>query len=157
MKRRFYLHCLVPGLFLLAGVADGTAPGYAQTVIDGSGRGKAAQAATQAVAKHFQAPQDVRFRKIRSVGKNTVCGDVKGDGSAGFSEFGVSADENPVIFDNRPIPAALDFKEVNGWLNQSVALEDLEEMGCVPKGSYARYRDHLNKVMETRKDTTTTH
>ncbi|NHO33773.1 hypothetical protein [Acetobacter fallax] len=151
MKRQFGIFGLAMALMV-----GGAMPALAQSVTDGSGRSDAAQAAVKAVAGHFRAPQDVRFRKIHTGNKGAVCGEVTGDGATVFSTFGVVSGEEPVMFENQKIPAALDFKEVNTWLNRNVALEDLEEMGCVPKGTYMRYRDRLNKVMETRKENTST-
>ncbi|GBR02745.1 hypothetical protein [Acetobacter oeni] len=151
MKRQFSLYGLA-----LALAVSGTVPALAQSVTDGSGKDTAAQTAIHAVAQHYKTPQETRFRKVRTAGKGTICGEVTGDGATTFSSFGVTPGSEPVIFDNQKIPAALDFKEVNEWLNKSVALEDLEDMGCAPKGSYMRYRDRLNKVMETRKENTLT-
>ncbi|WNM09495.1 hypothetical protein RI056_05980 [Komagataeibacter nataicola] len=68
-----------------------------------------------------------------------------------YKKFGyVQGQDDPVIFSGRPVPAKIQFNEVNSWLNDSIKLEDLEEMGCVPKGTYHRYNEQLNQVMAQR-------
>lgn len=87
-------------------------------------------------------------------GASVVCGEMAehnppADGV--FKKFGyVQGQDDPVVFSGRDVPQKIEFNEVNAWLNDSIKLEDLEEMGCVPKGTYHRYNEDLNKVMSQR-------
>ncbi|MDG6093552.1 hypothetical protein LOC54_00235 [Acetobacter sp. AN02] len=121
----------------------------------------ATAAVRESIRKLSAHPEDVVFGKITTharKGEEVSCGEARlvplGKKTDESVVFGVSAASGgPVLFETLPIPERLDFREVNEWLNRSVALEDLEELGCVPQGSYKRYRRHLNHVMEQRKDT----
>ena len=69
-----------------------------------------------------------------------------------YMKFGyVQGQDDPVVFSGRDVPQKVSFNEVNSWLNDSIKLEDLEEMGCVPKGTYHSYNERLNRVMSQRK------
>ncbi|MCW4590769.1 hypothetical protein NO263_09260 [Gluconacetobacter entanii] len=130
----------------------------AQTVLDGSAAHvPGADEAMKKVAATLAHPQDARFRHLaaHSVdGAGVVCGEVAESAAhnAHFAQFGyVTGHDDPIVFANRPLPAVIPFGEVNGWINDSVHLEDLEEMGCAPKGSYHAYSEKLNAMMNRRK------
>lgn len=152
--KRLWVCAIGVGMFLaVAGHAS------AQTVLDGSDKTAPPQAksAMTAVAKKFSSPSTVRFQKIKtheSGGKVVTCGEVNDGTTQNFSLFGVIDGGEPVVFDTRPLPKAIDFNEVNDWVNRSAALDEIEEMKCAPKGSYKKYNDRLNKVLEKRKDNT---
>ncbi|MBV1834606.1 hypothetical protein KUA02_11400 [Komagataeibacter pomaceti] len=137
------------------GLSAGTC--VAQTVIDASAAHVPnAQEAIRKVAGTFAQPSATRFRHLgaRTVdGGAVVCGEVSPTASdPHFQQFGyVAGHDDPIVFANRPLPATIPFGEVNGWINDSVHLEDLEEMGCVPKGTYHAYSDRLNARMNSRK------
>ncbi|CUW48320.1 hypothetical protein IFJ82_02905 [Novacetimonas hansenii] len=140
----------------LAGVPGG--PCAAQTVLDGSDAHVAGAAeAMKKVAATLKHPNDARFRHLAAHdadGAGVVCGEVAETPARGahFAQFGyVVGHDEPIVFANRPIPAVIPFAEVNGWINDSVHLEDLEEMGCAPKGSYHTYNEKLNTKMNQRK------
>lgn len=140
----------------LAGAPGG--PCAAQTVLDGSAAHVAGAAeAMKKVAATLAHPQGARFRHLaaHSVdGAGVVCGEVAETPAhdATFAQFGyVAGHDDPIVFANRPVPAVIPFGEVNGWINDSVHLEDLEEMGCAPKGSYHAYSEKLNTKMNQRR------
>lgn len=88
-------------------------------------------------------------------GASVVCGEMAArDAPAGgvHMKFGyVQGQDDPVVFSGRDVPQKISFNEVNSWLNDSIKLEDLEEMGCVPKGTYHSYNERLSRVMSQRK------
>lgn len=103
-------------------------------------------------------PHTATFRNVAvhaMDGASVVCGEMAQhnpppDGV--FKKFGyVQGQDDPVVFSGRDVPTKIAFNDVNSWLNDSIKLEDLEEMGCVPKGTYNRYNAQLNQVMSQRK------
>ncbi|ATU71572.1 hypothetical protein SXCC_01594 [Gluconacetobacter sp. SXCC-1] len=103
-------------------------------------------------------PGGVVFRNVAvhgMDGASVVCGEMAAhDTPAGsvHMKFGyVQGQDDPVVFSGRDVPQKISFNEVNSWLNDSIKLEDLEEMGCVPKGTYHSYNERLNQVMSQRK------
>lgn len=153
-----YKAMIVATLFGAAALGMPAGACTAQTVIDGSAAHvPGAAEAMKKVAATLPHPQEARFRHLaaRSVdGAAVVCGEVAESPArnAHFSQFGyVPGHDDPIVFANRPLPAVIPFGEVNGWINDSVHLEDLEEMGCAPKGSYHAYSEKLNTMMNQRK------
>lgn len=157
MKRALILCLSLQGLSLLP--AMGAA--QAQTVVDGSNKNASpfVQSTLLALGKRFAEDQP-KFRKISthtSGDKQVVCGEIslhdsKVPAAENFIPFGAAqGEENPLVFEAHTIPSSLDFREVNTWINHGADLEDLEEMGCVPEGSYRQYSDRLNTVLQHRK------
>lgn len=155
MKRAFLL-----SLSLLAPAV----PAWAQTVVDGSDKTATPFVKTTLKILASKFPETpAHFRKISTHtlnDKTVICGEIslanaKAPDEASFMPFGATeGEENPLVFEGRTIPSALDFREVNSWINRGADLEDLEEMGCVPEGSYRAYSDKLNKVLQHRKTST---
>lgn len=149
-------------LFLCFGLLAPALPAYAQTVVDGSD--KAASPFVKSTLKtlsHKYSGTPTHFRKISTHttdDKQSVCGEMslensKTPDSGSYIPFGAAeGQDGPIVFEPRTIPSALDFREVNLWINRGADLEDLEEMGCVPEGSYRAYSDTLNKVLQERKN-----
>lgn len=157
MKRAFILCLTLQGLTLLPSVPAA----HAQTVVDGSTKNASpfVKSTLHTLSTRF-ADSHPRFRNITTHGsgdKQVVCGEIslhdsKTPAAENFMPFGATqGEENPLVYEPRTIPAALDFREVNTWINRGADLEDLEEMGCVPEGSYRQYSDHLNTVLQHRK------
>ena len=103
-------------------------------------------------------PHGVTFRNVTTHPMDAtavVCGEMATHDTAPggvFMKFGyVQGQDDPVVFSGREVPQKIEFNEVNSWLNDSIKLEDLEEMGCVPRGTYHSYNERLNKVMSQRK------
>ncbi|PYD81813.1 hypothetical protein CFR80_09880 [Komagataeibacter oboediens] len=110
------------------------------------------------VAATLPDPHGVTFRNVAvhpMDATSVVCGEMAPHNPpAGgvFMKFGyVQGQDDPVIFSGREVPQKVEFNEVNSWLNDSIKLEDLEEMGCVPRGTYHSYNERLNRVMSQRK------
>ncbi|WP_227672644.1 hypothetical protein [Komagataeibacter sp. FXV3] len=110
------------------------------------------------VAATLPDPHGATFRNVTvhsMDATSVVCGEMaQHDAPAGgaFMKFGyVQGQDDPVVFSGREVPQKVEFNEVNSWLNDSIKLEDLEEMGCVPRGTYHSYNERLNKVMSQRK------
>lgn len=149
-------------LFLCLGLLAPAFPAHAQTVVDGTD--KAATPFVKATLKalsHRYMGTPVHIRQIsthKTDDKQIVCGELslensKTPDSGSYIPFGATEGQDaPLVFEPRTIPSALDFREVNGWINRGADLEDLEEMGCVPEGSYRAYSDTLNKVLQQRKN-----
>lgn len=112
--------------------------------------------AEELVRQQAADPQKASFHNVHTTRNGAVCGDMQSPGDKVSTTFGLREGETPVLFRNDPVPAALDFVDVNDWINRSVALEDLEDLSCVPKGTAVHFRNRLNKVLENRKDSTTT-
>ncbi|GAN69541.1 hypothetical protein [Acetobacter orleanensis] len=157
MKRALILCLSLQSLSLLPAVGAA----QAQTVVDGSDKNASpfVKSTLHMLSKRFAEDQP-KFRKISthtSGDKQIVCGEISLHGSKvpeaeNFLPFGATqGEENPLVFEAHTIPAALDFREVNTWINHGADLEDLEEMGCVPEGSYRQYSDRLNAVLQHRK------
>lgn len=157
MKRALILCLSLQGLSLLPAVGAA----QAQTVVDGSDKNASPfiKATLYTLSKRF-ADDQPKFRKVSthtSGDKQIVCGEIslhdsRTPASENFMPFGaVQGDESPLVYEPRTIPSALDFREVNTWINRGADLEDLEEMGCVPEGSYRKYSDRLNTVLQHRK------
>lgn len=157
MKRALILCLSLQGLSLLPSVGAE----HAQTVVDGSDKDASpfVKSTLHMLSTRF-AEDHPKFRKITthsSGEKQIVCGEISLQGSKvpaaeNFMPFGATqGEENPLVYEPHTIPAALDFREVNTWINRGADLEDLEEMGCVPEGSYRQYSDHLNTVLQHRK------
>lgn len=148
-------------LFLCLSLLTPALPACAQTVVDGSDKAASpfVKNTLKSLASKFPETHP-RFRKIsthKTNDKQIICGEIsledsKNPGNTSFMPFGATeGEENPLVFEDRTIPSALDFREVNSWINRGADLEDLEEMGCVPEGSYRKYSDHLNTVLQHRK------
>nr|WP_048856972.1 hypothetical protein [Komagataeibacter xylinus] len=142
---------------IMAGVSLCLFSGLAHAA--GSGRGGSAviTEAERHVAATLPDPHAATFRNatVHAMdGAAVVCGEMAehsppADGV--YKKFGyVQGQGDPVIFSGRPVPAKIQFNEVNSWLNDSIKLEDLEEMGCVPKGTYHHYNEQLNQVLAQR-------
>uniref|UniRef100_UPI0004719746 hypothetical protein n=1 Tax=Komagataeibacter kakiaceti TaxID=943261 RepID=UPI0004719746 len=110
------------------------------------------------VAATLADPHSATFRDVvvhSMDGASVVCGEMADhnpptDGV--YKKFGyVQGQDDPVVFSGRGVPQKIEFNEVNDWLNDSIKLEDLEEMGCVPKGTYHHYNEELNQVMSHRR------
>ncbi|CEF54877.1 hypothetical protein [Acetobacter ghanensis] len=162
MKRFFALCILLPGLD--AATFHHTAA--AQTVLDNSAQ-KASpfvKATLKTLTERFSTAHP-KFRNLavhtNSDKKQVVCGQVslsenKAPAEESFMSFGAAEDsEQPVVYEARTIPATLDSREANQWINHGADLEELEELGCVPEGSYRQYGDTLNKVLQDHKINTT--
>ena len=162
MKRFFALCILLPGLGLVAPHHNAAA----QTMLDNSAQ-KASpfvKATLKSLTTRFSSAHP-KFRKLsvhtNSDKKQVVCGqfslsDNKSPAEESFLSFGASEDsEQPVVYEARNIPATLDPREANQWINHGADLEELEELGCVPEGSYRQYGDSLNKVLQERKTNAT--
>ncbi|GAB3592071.1 MULTISPECIES: hypothetical protein [Acetobacter] len=164
MKRFLALCAILPGLGCLGATGSGlVTTAAAQTVVDGS-MPKAPTAFVSGSLKALVSRAQDKHAAVRHLSvhdtvdkKQVLCGEVSTDPasppSAGsFMPFGaIEGGDGPIVFEGRDIPAALDFREVNQWINYGADMEDLEEMGCVPEGSYRAYSDKLNKVLEHRK------
>ncbi|MCI1484266.1 MAG: hypothetical protein LKH33_00445 [Acetobacter sp.] len=136
-----------------------TMTAHAQTIADNSNvTTSEVSAAIKNTAARFKFPEKTIFRKIRQTHTedgNFVCGEIDtraaGGKDTGFSLFGIQdGHTTPSIFETKAIPKKIKFNDVNNWINRSVALEDLEDMGCVPSGSYKKYEKQLNTVLQTR-------
>ncbi|MFT8796001.1 MAG: hypothetical protein ABF839_11100 [Acetobacter orientalis] len=149
-------------LFLCLGLLAPALPACAQTVVDGSDKAATPFVKTTLKAlSHKYAGTSTHFRQIATHkvdDKQSVCGQIslensKSPDASSYIPFGATeGQDNIIVFEPRTIPAALDFREVNSWINRGADLEDLEEMGCVPEGSYRTYSDTLNKVLQKRKN-----
>lgn len=157
MKRALILCLGLQSLCLLPSFSAA----QAQTVVDGSDKNASpfVKSTLAMLSKRFGEDKP-HFRKISthtSGDKQIVCGEISLHGTKvpaaeTFMPFGATqGEENPLVYEAHTIPAALDFREVNTWINHGADLEDLEEMGCVPEGSYRQYSDHLNTVLQHRK------
>ncbi|MCP1228079.1 MAG: hypothetical protein ABF916_11025 [Acetobacter fabarum] len=162
MKRFFALCIILPSLGSVA--VHHTAA--AQTMLDNSAQ-KASpfvKETLKSLTTRFPSAHP-KFRKLsvhtNSDKKQVVCGQVslsenKAPAEDSFLSFGASEDsEQPVVYEARPIPSTLDSREANQWINHGADLEELEELGCVPEGSYRQYGDSLNKVLQEHKINTT--
>lgn len=158
MKRFFALCILLPGLGSITISHNATA----QTVLDNSAQ-KAppfVKATLKELTVRFSSAHP-KFRNLvvhtNSDKKQIVCGQVnlsenKTPADESFLSFGAAEDsEQPVVYEARTIPTTLDSREANQWINHGADLEELEELGCVPEGSYRQYGDALNKVLQDRK------
>lgn len=138
----------------------------AQTMLDNSAQ-KAppfVKATLKALTTRFSNTHP-KFRDLavhtNSDKKQIVCGQVslsesKTPANESFLSFGAAEDsEQPVVYEARTIPTTLDSREANLWINHGADLEELEELGCVPEGSYRQYGDSLNKVLQDRKASAT--
>lgn len=148
-------------LLLCLSLLPPAVPACAQTVIDGSDKAASpfVKNTLKSVATQFPDAHP-HFRNLathKTGEKQIVCGEVslqdtKTPAAESFMPFGATEGEDrAVVFEPHAIPAALDFREVNSWINHGADLEDLEEMGCVPEGSYRKYSDRLNAVLQNRK------
>ena len=165
MKRLFALGaCLAIPLLAVAPCGH---QAVAQSVLDGSDK-KAATPFTRSTLKTLEtrfAGGHPRFRKLAlhstAEKKQVLCGEfslstAKAPADDSFVLFGATeGGDAPVVYEPKDIPTELDFREVNQWINHGADLEDLEEMGCVPEGSYRQYSDKLNLVLQHRKTNTT--
>lgn len=162
MKRSFALCIVLSGLCLVAMDHSATA----QTMLDNSAE-KASpfvKATLKALTTRFSGAHP-KFRNLavhtNSDKKQVVCGQVslsssKTPANESFLSFGASEDtEQPIVYEARTIPTALDSREANQWINHGADLEELEELGCVPEGSYRQYGDTLNKVLQDSKTNAT--
>ncbi|NSL91734.1 hypothetical protein [Acetobacter syzygii] len=158
MKRFFALCILLPGLATTTIHQTATA----QTVLDNSAQ-KASpfvKSTLKTLVTRFSNTHP-KFRNLtihtNSDKKQIVCGQVslsenKSPAEESFMSFGAAEDgEQPVVYEARTIPATLDTREANQWINHGADLEELEELGCVPEGSYRQYGDTLNKVLQDHK------
>lgn len=158
MKRFFALCILLPSL----GSVSLHHNAAAQTMLDNSAQ-KAppfVKATLKSLTTRFSNTHP-KFRNLvvhtNSDKKQIVCGQIslsesKTPAEESFQSFGAAEDsEQPVVYEDRAIPATLDSREANLWINHGADLEELEELGCVPEGSYRQYGDSLNKVLQDRK------
>lgn len=138
----------------------------AQTVIDGSDK-KASpfvKNTLKTLTKRFPDTHPF-FRAItthpNAEKKQVVCGEISLSSSKtpepdSFMLFGATEGENaPIVYEPREIPPSIDSREVNLWINHGADLADLEEMSCVPEGSYRQYGDKLNQVLQNKKHSAT--
>ncbi|MFT8419447.1 MAG: hypothetical protein ABF636_11560 [Acetobacter sp.] len=162
MKRVFALCLLLSGLGFVA--APHTVA--AQTMLDNSAQ--KASPFVKATLKTLMARFSNAHPKFRNLAVHTnsdkkqiVCGQVslsesKTPANESFLSFGAGEDsEQPVVYESRTIPTTLDPREANQWINHGADLEELEELGCVPEGSYRQYGDTLNKILQDRKTSAT--
>ncbi|MDE7548854.1 hypothetical protein PY793_12795 [Acetobacter fabarum] len=158
MKRFFALCIVLPSLGFVA-VHHNAA---AQTMLDNSAQ-KASpfvKETLKSLTTRFSAAHP-KFRNLsvhtNSDKKQVICGQVslsenKSPAEDSFLSFGAAEDsEQPVVYESRSIPTTLDSREANQWINHGADLEELEELGCVPEGSYRQYGDSLNKVLQEHK------
>ncbi|MCE2565075.1 hypothetical protein [Komagataeibacter sp. FNDCF1] len=147
--------------FIVLGISMGL---YASGVAHAAGSGHQGQApaviaeAERHVAATLPDAHGATFRNVTTHGMDgasVVCGEMAAQNpppGGVYMKFGyVQGQDDPVVFSGRDVPQKVSFNEVNSWLNDSIKLEDLEEMGCVPKGTYHTYNERLNRVMSQRK------
>lgn len=68
-----------------------------------------------------------------------------------FIPFGIKeGEDSPVVYDPEDIPESLDLRQEDKYINRGADLEELEEMGCVPEGTYRHYSDKLTEIIEHR-------
>ena len=162
MKRFFALCVVLSGLYPVAMEHSAAA----QTMLDNSAQ-KATpfvKATLKTLTTRFSNAHP-KFRNLtvhtNSDKKQVVCGQVslsesKAPANESFLSFGASEEsEQPIVYEARTIPATLDSREANQWINHGADLEELEELGCVPEGSYRQYGDTLNKVLQDSKSNAT--
>lgn len=114
----------------------------------------AVQRAEELVGKQVAPSGDARFQNLKTFSGpkgDTVCGEISSPATHGETwKFGIKPQQEPVVFETTPIPAKIPFRDVNEWVNRSVALDEIELMGCVPKGTYQTYNDKLTHVFNAR-------
>ena len=90
-------------------------------------------------------------------GKQSFCGEMSISLSNppdedSFIPFGVKeGEDSPVVYDPEDIPESLDLRQEDKYINRGADLEELEEMGCVPEGTYRHYSDKLTEIIQRRK------
>lgn len=95
-------------------------------------------------------------------GKQSFCGEMSispdnppDDDS--FVPFGAqkggdeSQDDSPIVYDPEDIPESLDLQQEDKYINRGADLENLEELGCVPEGTYRHYSDRLTEIIQHRR------
>ncbi|MBO1325265.1 hypothetical protein K2X14_07940 [Acetobacter sp. TBRC 12305] len=136
-----------------------TQNGPGQTVVDGSGQAAASpfgRATLKSLVAHFGGTATFRQLSTHTNAdkKQVLCGQISLDPTArpaddSFMPFGAQEDgDEPVVFQAHALPASIDPGQANQWINHGADLEALEELGCVPEGSYRQYSDKLNDLLQ---------
>ncbi|MFT8675822.1 MAG: hypothetical protein ABF990_08435 [Acetobacter sp.] len=172
MKRFLALCFILPGVIAPMGFAHAATPaarstkvspsaaqGPGQTVVDGSGQAAATafgRATLKSLATHFGGVASFRQLSTHTNAdkKQVLCGQISLDSTArpaddSFMPFGAQEDgDDPVVFQAHALPTSIDADQANQWINHGADLEALEELGCVPEGSYRQYSDRLNDLLQ---------